>query len=71
MRGRAKEALLEVLAESVVDGESDDERGDAGSDADDRDAGDDPDESLAALGAEVTGCDEEFEAHEGTLLGQL
>ena len=63
VRRRAEKALLEVLAESVVDGERDDERGDAGGDTEDGDAGDDADEGLTTFGAQVSGCDEEFEAH--------
>ncbi len=57
---------MQVLAESVVDGEGDDEGGDSGGDSEDRDGSDDADESLAALGAEVAGRDEEFEAHESS-----
>ncbi len=63
MRGGPDEALLQVLAKAVVDGESDDERSHARGYSDDRNAGDDADESLAALGAQVAGRDEEFKAH--------
>ena len=64
VRGRSNEALLQILAKAVVDGERDDERSHARGYSDDRDAGDDADESLAAFGAQVAGRDEEFEAHE-------
>ena len=56
-----------ILAESVVDGERDDERSDAGGDSEDGDPGDDADEGLPAFGAQISGCDEEFEAHEKQL----
>jgi len=67
----ADETLLQVLAETVVDGEGDDEGGDAGGDADHGDRGDDADEGLAAFGAQVASGDEEFEAHEGCQLSAL
>src|SRR5439155_12151478 len=63
VRCGAEKALLQVLAESVVDGEGDDQRGDSGSDSRDRDAGDDADERLTPFGAQVASRDEEFEAH--------
>ena len=65
------EAILQILAKSVVDGQCDDERGYAGGYSGNRDAGDDADEGLAALGAQVAGRDEEFEAHEGAFSCQL
>ena len=64
VRRGAKQALLQVLAKAVGDGHGDDEGGDTGGDSCDGDAGDDADEGLAALGAQVAGRDEEFEAHE-------
>jgi len=57
---------LQVLAKSVVDRECDDERRHAGSYSDNRDGGDDPNESLAAFCPKVSGSYEEFEAHEGS-----
>ena len=63
VRGGAQQAVLQVLTESVVDGEGDDERGDSRGHAEDGDGGDDADEGLAALGAEVTRGYEEFEGH--------
>ena len=61
--GGSDEALLQVLAKAVVDGEGDDEGSHAGGYSDNRDAGDDADKRLAALGAQVAGRDEEFKAH--------
>jgi len=63
VRGGAEKAVLEILAKSIVDGESDDERGYTGSDSGDGDAGDDANDGLAPFGAEVASGDEEFEAH--------
>ncbi len=51
VRSGTDEALLQVLTEAVVDGESDDERGDAGGDTKDGDAGDDADEGLSSFGS--------------------
>ena len=65
MRGGSDEAILQILAKAVVDGECDDERSDARGYSDNRDAGDDADEGLPALGAQVAGRDEEFKAHGG------
>ena len=64
MRRRAEKALLQILAESVVDGERDDERSYACGNSNDGDAGDDPDERLPPFGAQVARSDEEFESHE-------
>ncbi len=61
--GGSDEALLQILAKAVVDGEGDDERGYAGGDPNDRNAGDDADEGLPSFCSQVSGCDEEFEAH--------
>jgi hypothetical protein len=71
VRGGSNEALLQVLAKSIVDGEGDDERGDAGGDSEDGDAGDDADESLASFGTQVAGRYEEFKAHERAISSQL
>jgi hypothetical protein len=60
---RTEQTVLQVLAEAVVDGQSDDEGGYSGGHTQDRNAGDDADDSLAALGAQVAGRDEEFEFH--------
>ena len=67
MGGGSEKAGLQVLAKSVVDGEGDDEGSDPGGDSEDGDGGDDADESLPALGAEIAGCDEEFKAHRARL----
>ena len=67
MRGRAQQPVLQVLAESVVDGERDDQRRHSGGDSGDGNAGDDANDRLAAFGAQVAGRDEEFEAHEEKL----
>src|SRR6266536_2484233 len=64
MGGRAQKALLKILAESIVDGQGDDEGGYARGDSGDGDSGDDADESLAALGSQISSGYEEFEAHE-------
>ena len=63
VRRRAEQAVLQVLAKAVVDGQRDDERGDAGRDSDDRDDGDDADDGLAAFGPEIARGNEEFELH--------
>ena len=67
MRSGAEEALLKVLAKSIVDGEGDDKRSHAGSDADDGDGGDDTDDSLPSFGTEIARGDEEFELHANRL----
>jgi hypothetical protein len=46
VRGRAQQAVLQVLAKAVVDGQRDDERGHAGRHSDDGDDGDDADDGL-------------------------
>ncbi len=69
--GGADEALLEVAAHAVGDGEGDDEGGYAGGYAEDGDRGDDADDGLAAFGPEVTGGDEEFEPHGVSVRGAL
>ncbi len=46
MRAGSDEALLQILAKPVIDGEGDDERGDSGGDSEHGDAGDDADEGL-------------------------
>ena len=63
VRGGAEQAVLEILAKSIVDGERDDKRGHAGGDSGDGDAGDDANDGLAPFGAEVASGNEEFEAH--------
>jgi len=62
--GRTKQAGLQVLAKTVVDGERDDERSDSGGDASDGDGGDEADDGLPSFCAKVTSGDEELEAHE-------
>ena len=57
------EALLEVAAHAVGDGEGDDERGDSGGDAEDGDYSHQPDDRLTAASAEITGRDEELKSH--------
>src|SRR4029077_2410875 len=59
----SEQALLQVLAESVVDGQRDDERCHARSHSDDGDGCDHADDSLPPLGAEIAGGDEEFKGH--------
>jgi hypothetical protein len=64
----AEEAVLNVAAHAIGDGEGDDEGGDSGGDASDGDGGNDTDHGLTAFGAEVAGGEEELEAHRGQLL---
>src|SRR5258706_15412433 len=67
VRRGSDEALLQILAKAVVDGERNDERGHTRSYPDNRDASNDPNKRLPPFGAQVAGRDEEFEAHEGFL----
>ena len=60
--GGADEAILEVAAHAVGDRQRDDQRGYAGSNAEDGDRGDQAHDGLAPAGAKVAGGDEEFEA---------
>jgi hypothetical protein len=57
------EALLKVAAHAIGDGERDDERGDSGGDAEDRDYRYETNDCLPAASAEVTGRDEELKSH--------
>ena len=65
----ADEALLEVPAHAVGDGQGDDERGDSGGDAEDGDHGYHSYDSVAAgarltaASSEITGRDEELKSH--------
>ena len=59
---------MQVLPEAVVDGEGDDQRSYTRRYSENRDAGDYADEGLAAFSTEITGGDEEFEAHEERLV---
>ncbi len=63
VRGRAQQAVLQVLAKSVVDGQRDDERSHARGHSDDGDDGDDADDGLAPFGSQITRRYEEFELH--------
>ena len=63
VRGRAQQPVLQVLAEAVVDGQRDDERGHACSYSDDGDDGDDADDGLAPFGSQITRCYEELKLH--------
>jgi hypothetical protein len=71
MRGRAEQTLLEVLAKSIVDRQSNDQRRDPCGNSHDRDTGNDADKGLPSLGAKVSGCDEEFETHAEAISRQL
>src|SRR5258705_6579723 len=64
MRGGAEQPLLQILSKPVIDSESDDQGGDARSNAQHRDPRDDPDEGLPPFGAEIAARNEEFEAHQ-------
>jgi hypothetical protein len=61
--GRAEQPLLQVLPKSIVDSEGDHERSHAGGNSSDGDCGDNANESLAPLGAEIAAGDKQFEAH--------
>ena len=64
MRSRTEQTLLKILAETVVDGQRDDERSHAGRNSGNRNAGDHTDKGLAALGTQVARRNEEFKFHE-------
>jgi hypothetical protein len=66
VRGLTQETILQVLTESIVDGECHDERGHSGGNSKDGNAGDHADDGLPSFCSEVAGRDEEFEAHEGS-----
>ena len=61
--GGAQQALLQILAESVVDGQRDDERSHAGGHANHRNRGNHADDGLAALGPQVAAGNEKLELH--------
>jgi hypothetical protein len=63
VRSRPEEPRLQVLSKAVIDGQRYDQRSHARRYPQDGDARDDSNECLAAFGAKVSGCDEEFEAH--------
>ncbi len=63
VRRGAQQPVLKVLAESVIDGQRDDERGHACRDSYDRDDGDDANDGLAAFGPEIPRGNKEFELH--------
>ena len=63
VRSRAQQPVLQVLAKAVVDGQRDDERGDARRHSDDGDDGDDADDGLPPLGPQIARRYEEFELH--------
>jgi hypothetical protein len=54
---------LQVLAESIVDGERNHERSDSGGNSGDRNPRDYANDGLLALGAKISGCNKKFEAH--------
>src|SRR5947209_15182838 len=61
MRSGAEQTVLEVLAETVVDGQRNNERSHARSHADDRNNGNYADYGLAAFGPKVTRGNKKFE----------
>ncbi len=63
VRSGAEQTFLQILAKSIVDGERNDQRGDAGGNSQHGDGGDDSDDRLAALGAKIAGGDEKLKAH--------
>ena len=64
VRGRTQQPRLQVLPKAVINGQSDDQRSHSRCHSQNGDPRDDADKSLAAFGAKIAGCDEEFEAHE-------
>src|SRR5579863_708663 len=62
VRSRAEQAVLEILAKSIVDGESDDKRGDSGSHSGDGDASDYANDGLAPFGAQISGRNKKFKS---------
>ena len=62
--GRTEQTLLQVLPKPVVDSKRDDQRSYTRRYPQDGDRGDHADERLPALGAKITSCNEEFEAHQ-------
>jgi hypothetical protein len=66
-----EQAILQVLTKAIVNGECDDEGSNSGSDSKDGNSRDDANESLAALGAQVSGSDEEFKSHGRAFSRQL
>lgn len=71
MGSRAQQAVLKVLPEAIVDGESNDERSHARRHSDDGNDRNQSDNRLAAFGAEIAGGDEEFETHRSAISRQL
>jgi hypothetical protein len=63
VRSRSQKPLLQVLSKSVIDRERDNEGCDTSGNASDGNSSDDPNECLPPFGAQISGCDEEFEAH--------
>ncbi len=63
VRGRSDQSLLQILTKAIIDRERDDKRSHARRYPYNRNAGDDADKRLTALGAQVAGRDEEFKAH--------
>ena len=57
------EAVLQVAAHAVGDGEGDDERGNSGGNSGDGDSGDYTDDGLSPFGFEISGRHEEFKSH--------
>ena len=60
---RTEQPVLQVLAKAVIDGQRDDEGGDAGRDSNNRNDGDDADNGLATLGSEISRGNEKFKLH--------
>ena len=63
MRSGAKQTLLQILAEAVVDGQRDDQRGNSSGHAQYRNSGDHSNHRLAPLGSKIAGGDEQLKAH--------
>ena len=61
--GGCEQAVLQVLAKAVGDGEGDDTRRDSGGHSDDGDDGDHSNYGLTALGSQVPPRNEELKGH--------
>ena len=61
--GGTEQAVLQVLTKTIVDGESDHQRGNPGSDPSYGNTGDDADHGLPAFRPEISRSDKKFETH--------
>ena len=66
MRSRTEKTILQILAESIIDGKSNDQRRNSGGDSSDRNAGNHANHGLPPLGAQIASSNKKFEGHEET-----